>query len=529
MLEDLIDNVGSFGKFQWMIVIFVMSPTSIIAMSMLVMAYGGMVPDWWCIPSEGNIIPVNVLNSSSIYYHNCNESSGCLRVYESYTRTVISKFDLVCDNAWIKPTVTSVQMGGVLVGAFIGGQSGDMFGRKKTIYTAILLHSIFNLIIAFSVNWQMFAALRFLIGGSIGAYLVLSSFPLEFVGLKRRALVSCLPFWTTGAVFLALASYLIHDWKVLHICIGAFTFPFVFGYMVVPESMRWLATKDRIMEAREVLEKIARFNGTAVPENAEYILRKLAGIERVHNEGGKKYTYIDIYRGWTMFKTSFCLQFSWCTCSMVYYGLSFGISSFSGNFYFNFFLTNIIDMLTFLPVLYLLGKIGRRFTCALSLFTATTACIVTLIVQKVSGVSKSPAITGLSLTAQTFTGTAWAALILLTSESYPTVIRYVGKGGCSVMARIGGILAPFIFNLSSNRMAPYIIMGVMITVSGICVLLLNETKDSALQDLIEEIDVNKDLHQSGIPVYDVSEDLKKAQKGDINENIKMKDVQNTYM
>ncbi|KAK6195567.1 hypothetical protein SNE40_000971 [Patella caerulea] len=482
------------------------------------MAYGGMVPDWWCIPKD-EVIMDATMNSSSIYYQTCNTTSDCSRIYESYTRTVISKFDLVCENSWIKPTVTSVQMGGVLVGAIIGGQSGDMFGRKKTIYTAILLHSIFNLIVAFSVNWQMFAAFRFLIGGSIGGYLVLWTFPLEFIGLKRRALVSCLPFWTTGAVFLALASYLIHDWKILHICIGVLSFPFVLGWFVVPESLRWLATKDRIIEGREVLEKIARFNGTAVPENAEYILRKVAQIERVNNEGGKKYTYIDIYRGWTMFKTSFCLQFIWCTCSAVYYGLSFGISNFSGNFYFNFFLINFIEILTVFPELFLLGKIGRRYTCAFLLFTAVTACIITLIVQEVYNVSKSSIITGLSLTAQILINAAWVALTLLTGESYPTVIRYVGFGGCSMMARIGGMVAPFIFNLSSNRMVPYIIMGVMITVSGICALMLNETKDSALQDLIVDIDGNKKRLKS-------AEDIKRSRKGETNPNVFTEDFDN---
>ncbi|KAK6195569.1 hypothetical protein SNE40_000973 [Patella caerulea] len=495
MLEDLIESVGSSGKFQWMVVFLIMSSKMVFGMSMLIMSYGGMIPDWWCISKDDETVSIDSMNSSSIYYQTCNATSVCSRRYESYTVTVVSKFDLVCDNAWIKPTVTSIQMGGVLVGAFIGGQSGDTFGRKKTIYAAILLHSIFNIIAAFSVNWQMFAAFRFLIGGSLGTYLVLVVYPLEFIGLKRRALASSLPFWTIGVLFLALATYLIHDWKTLHILIGALTFPFVLGWFVVPESLRWLATKGKIEEAKVVLDKIARFNGTKVPDNAEAILRKVAEIERQSNEGEKKYTYIDIYRGFPMIKKSLCLNYIWFSCSAIYYGFSFGVSNFSGNFYLNFFLMNVIELSAFVPVIYLLGKIGRRYTCVFALFLAASSCIAALIAQEVNDVSKSPFITGVSLLAKILTGGSWVALILLTNESYPTVIRYLGYGASNTMARIGGILAPFIFSLGSHRIIPYVIMAVLMVTSGICGLTLQETKDLAMADLIEN-DVEMDIKET---------------------------------
>ena len=82
------------------------------------------------------------------------------------------QWNLVCDLRWMKATITSVQFGGVLTGAILGGQSGDYFGRKKTIYGAYLLHAVLNVIAAFSTSWQMFAVMRFLIGIMIGRTLV---------------------------------------------------------------------------------------------------------------------------------------------------------------------------------------------------------------------------------------------------------------------------------------------------------------------------------------------------------------------
>ena len=80
----------------------------------------------------------------------------------------LPQWDLLCDLRWMKATITSIQFGGVLAGSIIGGQSGDYFGRKKTLYGSYLLHTVCNLISAYSVSWQMFTVMRFLIGAMIG-------------------------------------------------------------------------------------------------------------------------------------------------------------------------------------------------------------------------------------------------------------------------------------------------------------------------------------------------------------------------
>ena len=74
----------------------------------------------------------------------------------------------MCDLSWVDDTITSVQFGGILAGSVIGGQSGDYFGRKKTLYVSYLVHTALNVIAAYSVNWEMFVAMRFLIGVMIG-------------------------------------------------------------------------------------------------------------------------------------------------------------------------------------------------------------------------------------------------------------------------------------------------------------------------------------------------------------------------
>ena len=78
------------------------------------------------------------------------------------------QWSLVCDKSWVKPTVTSSQMGGILLGALLAGWSSDAVGRKKSLYAFALAHALFNLVAAFSVSWEMFAVCRFLIGVGLG-------------------------------------------------------------------------------------------------------------------------------------------------------------------------------------------------------------------------------------------------------------------------------------------------------------------------------------------------------------------------
>ena len=92
-----------------------------------------------------------------------------------------TQWDLICDLKWVKATVTSLQMAGVLVGAVVAGQTGDHLGRKPTCYGFYLYHILVNAGAAMSVSWEMFAAFRFLIGIGIGKLIVLSLLKLCFI------------------------------------------------------------------------------------------------------------------------------------------------------------------------------------------------------------------------------------------------------------------------------------------------------------------------------------------------------------
>jgi MFS family permease len=77
-------------------------------------------------------------------------------------------------------------MSGVLVGCFISGHLADLLGRKPTFFLSLLILIVFNVVAYFSVNWQMYAAIRFILG--MGKYFIL--FFLISTNVKNEPIAS---------------------------------------------------------------------------------------------------------------------------------------------------------------------------------------------------------------------------------------------------------------------------------------------------------------------------------------------------
>ncbi|KAJ9591256.1 hypothetical protein L9F63_002207, partial [Diploptera punctata] len=58
-----------------------------------------------------------------------------------------------------------------------------------------------------------------------------------------------------------------------------------------PESPRWLATKGKTRQCLQVLNQIARVNGTVVPENAMEVLQNLKGNREKGSAIDVRYPY----------------------------------------------------------------------------------------------------------------------------------------------------------------------------------------------------------------------------------------------
>ena len=88
----------------------------------------------------------------------------------------------------------------------------------------------------------------------------------------------------------------------------------------------------------------------------------------------------------------------------------------------------------------------------------------------------------------TFPGT-FAIAYVYSAEIYPTVVRSAGMGSSSLMARLGGLVAPYVAAAAKShigRNAPILVFGVTAFVAGTLALFLPETMGRKLPDTIDE-------------------------------------------
>merc|ERR1719186_2497796 len=124
-----------------------------------------------------------------------------------------------------------------MIGALILGNLADRIGRKltMTITTA----------------------------GNILSIFVLGN---ELVGASKRAIfgVTLQSSFAVGNVIFAVIAYYVQHWRTLTCLISILGLPLLSYHFFIPESPRWLLAKNRVGEARKVIEDIAHGNGAVL-------------------------------------------------------------------------------------------------------------------------------------------------------------------------------------------------------------------------------------------------------------------------
>jgi hypothetical protein len=152
-------------------------------------------------------------------------------------------------------------------------------------------------------------------------------------------------------------------------------------------------------------------------------------------------TILDLFKTPKLRKYTLILSYSWIVNALVYYGFSFNMSDFGGNFYVTFLLSGLVELPSALIPALGLRYIGRRklFSGFMFLITVSTLAIIpskTTVFKVTFALLGKFAVTS-----------AWNVMGIHGPEVFPTVIRHIGLGYCSTIGRIGSISAPYMKNL----------------------------------------------------------------------------------
>ncbi|XP_040261066.1 solute carrier family 22 member 5-like [Bufo bufo] len=401
-----------------------------------------------------------------------------------YHSTVVTEWNLICDNDWKVPLTSSLFFLGVLLGSFVSGQLSDRFGRKKVLFATMAVQTGFSIVQVFSVNWEMFTVLFLIVGmGQISNYVAAFILGAEILGKSVRIIFSTLGvciFYAFGYMLLPLIAYFIRDWRSLLMALaapGLFCIPL---WWVIPESPRWLLSQGRISEAEEIIRRAAKKNRILPPE----ILFNPSEVQDLKEQSFKAYTFYDLLKTRNIRIVTFLSILLWMIISVGYFGLSLNTPNLHGDPYLNCFLSAIIEVPAYIIAWLLLRNFSRRYSTASTLFLGG---VVLLFIQLVPQHLNILSIVLVMLGKFGITS-AFSIVYVYTAELYPTVVRNMGVGASSMASRLGSILSPYFVYLGAyDKHLPFVLMGSLTVLVGIFTLFLPETLGMPLPDTIEEM------------------------------------------
>ncbi|ELW65074.1 Solute carrier family 22 member 11 [Tupaia chinensis] len=174
------------------------------------------------------------------------------------------QWDLVCDSQGLKPLAQSIFMSGGLVGTFIWGLLSNRFGRRPMVIWSLLQVAVSGTVTIFAPNFVIYCGLRFASAFGLAGFIMASvTLVMEWIATRRRTvamtILGCI--FGTGQLVLAGLAFVLRDWRALQLAVSVPFFVFFLIFWWMAESARWLIIMGKPDQALLELQKVARING----------------------------------------------------------------------------------------------------------------------------------------------------------------------------------------------------------------------------------------------------------------------------
>jgi len=403
--------------------------------------------------------------------------------------------------------VTSALVFGAAFGSMFSGHLADRYGRRLTLMWLSVLFAFGVAGTALAPSVPVMTLMRFVLGIAVGgASSTVPMFISEMAGPKRRArLVSQNELMiVSGQLFAyilnALLAHLSHApgiWRyMLAIAIVPSTLLFI-GLFFVPASPRWLASKGRNDEAKEVLSRIR--------SSDKQIALEMAEIDKQNSEEHDQVGWAAVFgEPWIRkllligIGLGFVIQFTGVNAFMYFtptilrstgLGTNAALTATIGN--------GVIAVIATFIGIWLIGKMGRRpmLMTGLSFVVLMQICLGAVMQWMPVSPLRSYVALGCIMTFLLFMQMMISPVYwLLMSELFPMKVRGKVTGAAVAFQWIFNALVAFLFPiaLSAFHSMTFFVFAVLNIMSLVFVVLcLPETRGKTLEQI--ELHLEKTL------------------------------------
>lgn len=393
--------------------------------------------------------------------------------------------------------LASIGFVGMAIGASVGGLLADKIGRRQVFALTMLVYGIATGLSAFSTGLGVLIAFRFVVGLGLGAELPIASTLVSEYAPKRirgRVVVALESFWAVGWLAAACIGYFLvptvdNGWRWA-LALGAV--PALWALVIrfaLPESVRFLESKDRHTEAESAVQEFEAAAGITTPEQQK--------APEVFEES-RKVDYRELF-GQRFRRTTIALWLTWFGVNFSYYGafiwlptlLSQNGMTLVKSFEFTLFMT-LAQLPGYFAAAVLVEVWGRRATLASFLAGSAVGAVLFGTAPQIAESlfpGDQPAAQALALafgcTLSFFNLGAWGALYATTPEVYPTTVRASGSGAATAFGRIAALAAPLLVPVLlgvSGLGVLFAIFAGMFVMAMVAALFLPEYRGETLEE-----------------------------------------------
>ena len=395
--------------------------------------------------------------------------------------SVVTEFNLTCDNTNKGIFLESVFMIGALLGNGIYMKAADRLGRSMSLIIAIIntCSAILMGVLDPSSNFWLFMVIRFLNGfGWSGMIILCNLYVKELTPDHRLQIILILGhihFVLGQFVMVCIANY-VREWQMLYKVAHAPLVLVLLAAFLLPESPKWLLDQGREADAIDVLKKAFKTNHQLCPD--EFFPARIGARQ-------PQKAFLELFKSPKIMCSVMIELMQSFTAAAAYYVLMIATMGYDGNPYHNAGIGTLVEIPFCLCAMILVHFWKDRRIASFALVASGVAVFCTGILARTDPDLEGRHVWYVHLIAKGLTSAAFAVVNLKVARAhYTSSVRHIIVVGSRLSVRVGSFEDFLVQLFGPNWVTLYLeVIGALTAIAAISeIFVAKEVYTSAEQE-----------------------------------------------